>query len=274
MQMNQRPPNHRPRIMGIVNVTPDSFSGDGLLGGDPVAVAEALVEAGVDILDIGAESTRPNGQAVSPEDEWQRLQALLQALAQRPWRTRVQLSVDTRHAASAARALALGVDLINDVTGLGDPQMPAALADSRSACAVVVMHALTVPVDPAVTLPEDCDVVAEVLRWKDAITARAQAAGISPQRLVYDPGLGFGKNARQSLALALRTRELVQSGGQWLIGHSRKSFLKLFSAADAAQRDDLTLAFSAQFADAGAHWLRVHAVQRHVALFDTLCGPR
>lgn len=260
----------RPAVMGILNVTPDSFSGDGQLGSAAVAAAERLVIEGVDVLDIGAESTRPNGQALASDDEWARLQPVLSALAGRPWRDRVRLSVDTRHAGTARRALVLGVDIINDVTGLADPAMLDVL--KPSGCQVVVMHALTVPVDPAVTLPVDCDVVQEMLRWKSEVTARASAAGIDAGRLVHDPGIGFGKTARQSLALMQGASVLVRSGGCWLYGHSRKSFLRLFTAAEAAQRDDLTLAFSAQLADAGVHIVRVHAVARHVGLFGQLCA--
>lgn len=258
----------RPALMGILNVTPDSFSGDGQLGPAAVAAAERLVGAGVDVLDIGAESTRPNGVALDSDAEWARLQPVLSALATASWRPRVRLSVDTRHALTAARSLALGVDLINDVTGLADPDMLGVLRGA--ACDVVVMHALSVPVDPAHTLPEDCDVVAEILRWKDGLTAAARAAGLDAARLIYDPGIGFGKTARQSLALMHAAPRLVASGGRWLFGHSRKSFLKLFTAADPAQRDDLTLALSAQLADAGVHYVRVHAVARHVDLFRQL----
>jgi dihydropteroate synthase len=257
-----------PAIMGILNVTPDSFSGDGQLGAAAVAAAGRLVAEGAQVLDIGAESTRPNGVALDHDAEWARLSPVLSALAQAPWRGRVRLSVDTRHAGTAARALALGVDIVNDVTGLADPGMLDVLRAHR--CEVVVMHALSVPVDPAVTLPPDCDVLQEILRWRAAITAHALAAGLDPARLVYDPGIGFGKTAPQSLALVLGAATLVGSGGRWLFGHSRKSFLKLFTAADAAQRDDLTLALSAQLADAGVQILRVHAVGRHVRLFEQL----
>lgn len=257
--------------MGILNVTPDSFSGDGQLGDAAIAAAARLVAEGADVLDIGAESTRPNGVALDSDDEWARLAPVLAALAHAPWRHRVRLSVDTRHAATAARALALGADIVNDVTGLADPGMLDVLL-AHPACDVVVMHALTVPVDPSVTLPADCDVVQEMLRWRDAITDRAMAAGLDPARLVYDPGIGFGKTAPQSLVLVHRAAALVGSGGRWLFGHSRKSFLKLFTPADAAQRDDLTLALSAQLADAGVQILRVHAVGRHVRLFDQLQG--
>jgi dihydropteroate synthase len=264
-------PMKRPALMGILNVTPDSFSGDGHFGSDAVDVAERLVAEGVDVLDIGAESTRPNAQALDSEAEWLRLAPVLTALAGRPWRSRVRLSVDTRHARTAARALALGVDLINDVTGLADPAMPGVL--QAATCDVVVMHALSVPVKPAETLPVDCDVLQAILQWKAGVTARAAAAGLDPARLVYDPGIGFGKTALQSLTLMFGAAALVQSGGRWLFGHSRKSCLKLFTSADAAQRDDLTLAFSAQLAAAGVHLVRVHAVSRHAGLFDRLCMP-
>jgi len=259
----------RPAVMGILNVTPDSFSGDGQFGAAAVDAAERLVAEGVDVLDIGAESTRPNAQALDSDAEWLRLDPVLTALAGRPWRSRVRLSVDTRHARTAARALALGVDIINDVTGLGDPAMIGVL--QAPACDVVVMHALSVPVDPAETLPADCDVVQEILNWKQAVTAKAVAAGLDPVRLVYDPGIGFGKSSRQSLTLMYGAAAMVASGGRWLFGHSRKSYLKYFTAVDAAQRDDLTLAFSAHLAVAGVHTVRVHAVGRHVGMFDKLC---
>jgi dihydropteroate synthase len=260
----------RPAVMGILNVTPDSFSGDGQLGSAAVAAAERLVAESVDVLDIGAESTRPNAMALDSDAELARLLPVLSALARCSWRGRVRLSVDTRHARTAAQALALGVDIINDVTGLADPGMLGVLR--AQPCDVVVMHALTVPVDPSLTLPADCDVVQEILRWKSRMTGAAVAAGLDPARLVYDPGIGFGKTARQSLALMQGASTLVDSGGRWLFGHSRKSFLKLFTQAEAAQRDDLTLAFSAQLAGAGVHILRVHAVGRHVGLFQQLCA--
>jgi dihydropteroate synthase len=260
--------NHRPLIMGILNVTPDSFSGDGQFEHAPVQAAARLAAAGAQIIDIGAESTRPNATALTADAEWARLAPVLSAVARQPWRSQVRLSVDTRHAVTAERSLELGVDIINDVTSLADPALLQTLATRT--CDVVVMHALSVPVDPALTLPADCNVVQEMLRWKAAAIARAQAHGIAAERLVFDPGIGFGKTAEQSLALMLRARELVTSGGRWLYGHSRKSFMKLFTGAEAAARDDLTLAFSAQLAHAGVQVLRVHEAARHAALLDRL----
>jgi len=255
----------RPLLFGILNVTPDSFSGDGLLHGDALAAADALVADGADVLDIGAESTRPQAQALDAAAEWQRLAPVLAGLATRPWRARVRLSVDTRHAPTAERALAAGVEIVNCVAGIADPAMQTVLAAARGD--VIVMHALSVPVDPALLLPPDVDVLQVILDWKHEVIARARAAGIDPDRLVFDPGIGFGKRAHQSLALVHGAGRLVASGGRWLFGHSRKSFLGLFTTAPAAGRDDLTLAFSAGLAQAGVQMLRVHAVARHAALF-------
>lgn len=261
----------QPLVMGILNVTPDSFSGDGSRGPAAIDGAERLVASGADILDIGAESTRPAGQALDADAEWDRLAPVLAALSGREWRRRVPLSVDTRHATTARRALGLGVDIINDVSGLADPDMLDVLRGG--ACDVVVMHALAIPVNPAETLPPECDVVGAILLWKERVTSLAARSGLDPARLIYDPGIGFGKTAVQSLRLVLAARTLVDSGGRWLFGHSRKSFMTLFTAAAAAQRDDLTLALSAQLAHAGVHILRVHEVARHVALLGRLGSP-
>jgi dihydropteroate synthase len=258
----------RPLIMAILNVTPDSFSGDGQLEHAPVQAAARMAAAGAQIIDIGAESTRPDATELTADAEWARLAPVLAAVARQPWRERVRLSVDTRHAATAERSLAMGVDILNDVTSLAAPELLQML--SGRTCDIVVMHALSVPVDPRLTLPVDCDVVQEMLHWKAAQVERAEAHGIAAERLVFDPGIGFGKTAEQSLELMLRASELVASGGRWLYGHSRKSFMKLFTSAEASARDDMTLAFSAPLAHVGVHWLRVHEVARHVALFDKL----
>ena len=254
----------RPAIMGIVNVTPDSFSGDGVLAQTAIRHAHALMVNGADILDIGAESTRPNATPINADEEWARLGPVLAGICAREWRMRVRLSVDTRHAQTAARALAMGVDIINDVGGLADNTMAEILAEH--ACDIVVMHALSIPANPAITLPDDCDVVAEMIAWKMRITQHATSRGIGAERLIYDPGIGFGKTAAQSLTLVQSADLLVKTGGRWLYGHSRKSFLTLVRDAATEARDDVTLKFSAQLAEVGVDYLRVHDVARHVAL--------
>lgn len=259
----------RPTLVGILNVTPDSFAGGGHMGADAVAAAKALVRDGADILDIGAESTRPGATPITAEEEWVRLGPVLAAITEASWRAKVRISIDTRHAATAARVLALGVEIINDVGGLRDHAMIEALRDH--AADIVVMHALSIPADPSVTLPADADVIGEVFAWKVEVTRRAEACGVAPERLIYDPGIGFGKTAAQSLALVLHAEELVASGGRWLFGHSRKSFLTLFTDVPATERDALTRAFSAPLAAANVPYLRVHDVAGHRAMFERLC---
>lgn len=258
----------RPHLMAVVNLTPDSFSGDGRLADAPLDHVRHQVEAGADVVDLGAESTRPGARPLSADQEWLRLAPVLEGVVRQSWRARVALSVDTRHAVNASRALDLGVDIINDVGGLSDPAMRRVLAGARAD--VVAMHSLTVPADPARVLPPDCDVVQCLLDWRDGMRARAADDGIDPARIVWDPGLGFGKTSLQSLDIVLQAQHLVAGGGRWLFGHSRKSFLSLFTDASAADRDDLTLAFSASLAQAGVWCLRVHDVRRHGVLFDRL----
>ncbi len=259
----------RPALMGILNVTPDSFSDGGRMGAAALAAAEALVRDGADILDIGAESTRPGAVAITAAEEWVRLSPVLTAIADASWRREVRVSVDTRHAETAARALAIGIEMINDVSGLVDPAMAELLGEHD--CDVVVMHALGIPADPTITLPKDADVVAELLAWKVRASAQAEAQGIARERLIYDPGIGFGKTAVQSLALMLDAGRLVAGGGRWLYGHSRKSFLSLFAEVAPAERDALTRAFSAQLAAVDVPYLRVHDVAGHRAMFERLC---
>lgn len=259
----------RPALMAIVNCTPDSFSGDGVGVAEAIARAAHAANDGASIIDIGAESTRPGATPLTADAEWARLEPLLVGMRNAPWRQQVRLSIDTRHAFTAAKALAHGVDIINDVSGLRDAAMMRGLAAAN--CDVVVMHALDIPADPANILPADCDVVETILAWKRTISARAEEAGIAPERLIFDAGIGFGKSAAQSLALIMGAGHLKQSGGRWLFGHSRKSFLTLFTDAPAPARDELTLAFSAMLTGAGVDYLRVHNVVRHRALLDALC---
>lgn len=257
---------NRPAIMGILNLTPDSFSGDGLMGMQALQRARQLAEDGADILDIGAESTRPGATALLPEQEWARLEPVLHAINDQSWRQQVRLSIDTRHSVTAARALDMGVDIVNDVGGLANTEMDESLEEHE--CDIVVMHALSIPADPAITLAASGDIIAEILQWKSIVTQRAKTRGLATHRLIYDPGIGFGKTAEQSLALINRAAELKQSGGRWLYGHSRKSFMKLMSDAPAEARDELTRTFSAQLAEAGIDYLRVHDVAGHVRMFD------
>lgn len=262
----------RPLLMGIVNRTPDSFTADGSLSvEETLAHVDAQLAAGADIIDLGAESTRPGAAVIGDAEEWQRLEPILAALAKHPQREQFLLSLDSYRAPTVAKALAFGLDIVNDVSGFRSDAMLQVL--SKWDGDIVVMHALTVPADPEIVWEPSVDSVVEILRWKKAILQRAASVDIDPTRLIFDPGVGFGKTAAQSLALLARVDELVASGGRWLVGHSRKSFLKtvLGAEADIDARDDATLVLSAALAQTGVHMLRVHNVARHKAMMDGLC---
>jgi dihydropteroate synthase len=214
--------------MGILNLTPDSFSDGGLWNDPPRAVGHALrlLDEGADLLDLGAESTRPGGGVygagaapVPPEEENARLLPVLAAVRRA---TDAPLSVDTRKGEVARRALAAGADLINDVSALGDPELGRAVAEAG--CPLVLMHSRG---DLASMQREIrfTDLLGEVRSELAAAVERAAALGIPADQLVLDPGLGFGKTAEQNLALLARLDELSGLGRPLLVGASRKSFL-------------------------------------------------
>ncbi len=249
-----------PQIMGIVNLTPDSFSDGGRLHDVEAALAhmESLLEAGAHVLDLGAESTRPGAQTLSDAEEWQRLGPVLEAA-----RTRFPqavLSIDTYHPATAQRALDVGANWINDVSGAANPQMAEIIA-KHPHCHYVFMHALSVPADPAQTLPETCDPVMEIAEWCKQRILRLQEAGVDTKQLIADLGIGFGKTAAQSIELLRRAGEMVTACPvPLLIGHSRKSFLAEAGARHASDRDVETHVISAHLAGVGVAYLRVHDV--------------
>jgi 2-amino-4-hydroxy-6-hydroxymethyldihydropteridine diphosphokinase/dihydropteroate synthase len=252
----------RPGFVGIVNITPDSFSDGGSYALPPDALRQitALLAAGASVIDLGAESTRPGATLLSAQDECARLKPVIDAL---PKRRNWLLSVDTYHPETAALAMAHGVDWLNDVSGLRDARMLEILASTDAS--VVAMHSLTIPADPAELLPEDVDPIAEVAHWAEAVLLRAEKAGIARARVILDPGIGFGKSKRHSLALVHRFAELKElfPKNRWLVGHSRKSYLTLFGDIPPAARDALTYAHSLLLAHQGADYLRVHDVAGH-----------
>jgi dihydropteroate synthase len=215
-----------------------------------------LANDGAAIIDVGAESTRPGAVPLAAEQEWARLSPFLQQV-----KPVVKISVDTRYATTAKQALAWDVSIINDVSGLTDAAMRRVLAEAS--CGIIVMHALGVPADANHTWPPEIDPIAEILAWKQRVTELAARDGIAPERLIYDPGIGFGKTHAQSMMLVERASELVSSGGNWMYGHSRKGFLTLLTKATAAERDEATLVISRKLKAAGVQYLRVHDVKRH-----------
>ncbi len=258
----------RTQLIGILNLTPDSFSDGGQVT-DAAQAIERLIEDGADIIDIGAESTRPGATPLTPAQEWQRLEPVLHEVL--PCFPQAVFSLDTRHAETAARALSYPIHWINDVSGLADPAMVDAVRGS--ACKLVVMHSLTVPADPGRHLHEEADPVAELLHFARERSAELERQGIARERLIFDPGIGFGKTPLQSVEILRRIDELKACGMELLIGHSRKSFLKLFSSPPPASgetewtgRDALTLGVSAYLYGKGIDYIRIHAVRPHAEL--------
>ena len=238
-------------VMAILNLTPDSFSGDGLAGSVDAALSAALsaVDNGADILDLGAESTRPGHTPISADEE---LARLLPALTAIKARTDVLLSVDTGKAAVAVEAIAAGADLINDVRGfMADPEMAAVVA--RAEVPAVLMH--DVPPEPGV------DLMTSILRELSRRLDRAVAAGVIWERLVVDPGFGFGKDRRQNLELLRRIGELRPLGRPILAGTSRKSMIGRVLGVPEDDRLEGTAATVSLAIAGGADIVRVHDVR-------------
>jgi len=255
--------SRRPLVMGIVNVTPDSFSDGGRHAGVDAAVAHglALVADGADVLDVGGESTRPFSDPVPEAEELRRVSEVVRRLAAE---SGVPVSVDTSKAAVAARAVDQGAEIINDVTGLeGDPEMIAvARATGAGICA---MHMQGTPQTMQID-PRYGDVVSEIHAYLAARRDALIAAGIPPERICLDPGIGFGKTHDHNLALMRHARRFLDLGTPILVGHSRKGFLakaverSLGRTATEAERDAATAGAACGLAAQGIQVVRVHAV--------------
>jgi dihydropteroate synthase len=259
----------RPMLMGIVNVTPDSFS-DGGRWLDPQAAVDhalRLVDEGADLIDVGGESTRPYARPVTEQEELRRVMPVLERLC-----GRVPVSIDTFKAAVARRAVEAGCEVINDVSGFRDPAMvEAALAGQTGVC---VMHMLGTPGtmqdDPAYV-----DVVAEVIEYLRERRDALAAAGVARGRICLDPGIGFGKRQRHNLDLLAACRRLHELDCAVLVGHSRKGFIGKVIGDDSADRLPGTIGVACALAAQGVQVIRVHdvaAVRQALALFEAAGG--
>lgn len=248
-------PLSRPLLMGIVNLTPDSFSGDGLASniGEAVAQARQQIDAGADLLDLGAESSRPGATPTAENEELRRLLPVLEALRD----CGVPISVDTYKPTVMRAALANGASMINDIYALRKPGAMAVVADSN--CAVCLMHMQGAPLTMQ-EQPAYCDVVAEVQGFLRTRVSAALAAGITRDRLLLDPGFGFGKTLQHNLDLLRSFAELSLDGLPLLAGVSRKSMLGTITGRPVEQRLAGSLAAALLAAQRGARILRVHDV--------------
>lgn len=252
-----------PRVMGILNATPDSFS-DG--GADPdlgaaLTRAEAMIAAGAEVIDIGGESTRPGAAPVSGQTELGRVLPLIVALRAR---SSIPISIDTRRAAVARAAVAAGADMWNDITGLtGDPDSLGTAA--ALGCSVVLMHMQGEPATMQAA-PAYGDVVAEVRDWLGARAQAAMAAGVAREAIWLDPGIGFGKTPPHNLALMASLDTLAGLGFPVLLGASRKGLIRAIdpTAAEAGDRLGGSIALALAGAAAGCAMIRVHDVRQTV----------
>lgn len=251
----------KPKIMGVVNLTPDSLPDGGAYSQNAqtaLAHAERLLKEGADILDIGGESTRPGAGYVSPEEEWARVESVLAEVA--GWG--VPVSLDTRRTVIMEKALALGgIDIINDVAALTDEGAVELLA-CQADTGICLMHMQGVPENMQIN-PKYQDVVGEVARYLKARAAECVAAGIAPQRIVLDPGFGFGKTLQHNIALMRHLPELMaETGLPLLIGVSRKTMIgELTGETDAAARVHGSVAAALASVARGAQIVRVHDVK-------------
>jgi dihydropteroate synthase len=262
----------RARIMGIVNVTPDSFSDGGafLDPGRAIAHGRELAAEGADVLDVGGESTRPGAAAVSPEEELRRVQPVIEGLAG----DGTPISIDTSKVAVAEAALDTGATMVNDVTALrAEPEL-AGLCAQRD-CEVVLMHMLG---DPR-TMQENPvydDVVDDVKAFLAERIEFATSAGVDYERIWIDPGIGFGKTVEHNLELHRRLRELAELGRPIAFGSSRKSFIGNLTGAEVDQRRGGTIASNVIAYANGARMLRVHDVapmRQALTVADAILDP-
>lgn len=261
----------QPRVMGIVNVTPDSFSDGGQHADARAALrhCERLLRDGADMLDIGGESTRPGAPPVSQDEELARVLPVVHGAVS----LGVPVSVDTYKPAVMRAVLDAGADIINDVWALRREDALAAVA-AHPACGVCVMHMHLEPQTMQVA-PMAGDAVAAVRGFLRERVAALQAAGVSRARIALDPGIGFGKTVEQNFALLAAQPALAAEGMPWLVGWSRKSSLGAVTGrAEAAQRVAASVAAAVLAAERGAHILRVHDVRETVDALKVLGAVR
>ncbi len=248
----------RPLVMGIMNLTPDSFSGDGLLGKDPaeiVELAEEMAADGADILDLGGESSRPGAEKISLKEELSRTIPVIRKLARS---SRMPISIDTYKPEVAKAALDNGASLVNDISGLKDPAMARICAGYKAA--VVIMH---MKGDPRTMQknPSYASLMGEIIDYLAKSAETALNAGVKKEKIIVDPGIGFGKTLEHNLEILKNLRELKVLGAPILVGTSRKKFIGKILDAEPQQRLSGTLAACVLACANGANILRVHDVK-------------
>ncbi|HNR79486.1 MAG TPA: dihydropteroate synthase [Mesotoga infera] len=256
-----------PVIMGIINTTPDSFYPGSRVPDTRTAVKRAMemLDSGASIIDIGGESSRPGAEAIDWQEEVRRVVPVVRGI--RELRPEAIISVDTYNRNTALQALSEGADIVNDITGLIDPAMIEVVAKNEAA--VIIMHMKGTP-STMNQLTNYSDVVSQVKEQLLERCEKAVAGGVREEAIILDPGIGFAKNALQSLEILRKITDFTCLKYPVLVGHSRKSFIGYVSGLPVEERLEETLAVSTYLYMKGVKILRVHDVEEHRRIFDIL----
>ena len=249
-----------PKVFAILNITPDSFSDGGkyLNVDDAINYAEKLIEEGAEIIDIGAESTRPFAANVDMNEEIHRLQDVIPELYKLTSSSGVKLSLDSRNF-DTINHLIKYIDIVNDVEGLSDERISDLVIETGKE--VVMMHSLSVPANPNITIPLHENPVDYLKNWLRVKMKSLEMRGMDINKLIFDPGIGFSKNAKQSLYLLKNINEFQDLGCKTLVGHSRKSLFRYFEVASSMDELDFyTALISMYMTNVGVDYIRIHNV--------------
>ena len=260
------------KLVAILNITPDSFSDAGKYNNlnSAISYLKQLIEQSADIIDIGAESTRPGANPVTYEEEWERLKTILPEAIDyiksynKQNNKNILISLDSRHYKTVKKALELGIDIINDVSGFEDPKMIELAA--RSGKKIIVMHNLGIPADKNKIVPKNLDVIQVIIDWMKNKLEKLTDSDVKKEQIIFDPGIGFGKDAEQSINILNNIDKLRILDLPLFIGHSKKSFLSNFipeSHLNIADIADKTLIISKYLAEKQVEYLRVHDVAKN-----------
>ncbi|MDA0902087.1 MAG: dihydropteroate synthase [Proteobacteria bacterium] len=260
------------KLVGILNITPDSFSDGNKYNTKQAALnhLEQLVLQGASTIDIGAESTRPFATPISHNEEWQRLSEILPEIINytkqynKANQRNIEISLDSRHYQTVDKALDLGIDIINDVGGFDQKEMVDLAVNSQKK--IVVMHNLGVPADKNKIIPSNLDVIEELIAWMKKKERILLEAGVKKENIIFDPGIGFGKNADQSIYILKNIEKLRVLNIPLFIGHSKKSFLEKFFEDKSMDVAEMTLEVSRDLISKDVEYLRIHDVGEHFAI--------
>jgi len=251
------------KLVGILNITPDSFSDGGKFDSLDSALnhLNKMLEDGADVIDIGAESTRPNSTPIGAEEEWNRLEKILPAIISvvKKHPRKVQTSIDSYHFETIEKAHELGVDIINDVKGLSDEKIVKFVAAKN--ITTVLMHCASVPINPELLINPHINLAREMLNWAQQKISDLEKKGVKKSQLIFDVGIGFGKNAQQSIRVLKNLDSFRVFDLPLYVGHSKKSFLDAVNIA--GDRAEKTLVISKFLAEKKVEFLRVHDVKNN-----------